>query len=119
MKDMGVDKKTKINYICINIEDTKKYIDTMRKRAEEDGMNDASGNVKYLTLSDNDHSFEMEEYYFDENSNEILINGTMKSSVGETLISMNIPLSDIVLLDILQHAIKKLNKLKTALETLS
>ena len=115
---MGIDKKTNLNYVCINIEDTKKHIDAMRKQAEEDGMNDASENIKYLTLSDNDSSFNMEEYYFDEDSNDIQITGEIKSSVGTTMISLSVPLSDIVLVDILQHAIKKLNKMKTVLETL-
>lgn len=62
--------------------------------------------------------FLMEEYYFDSSENELMISGNMQSSEGETWFSVSIPLSDIVLIDILEHSVKKLNKLKTALETL-
>ena len=118
MKYIGVDKTTEINYICINIEDTKEQLMAMRKQAEIDGLNDPDKGVKYLTISDDNYSFNTEEYYFDENTNELQITGELTSVVGTTNICLSIPLSDIVLIDILQYSIKKLNKLKTALETL-
>ena len=64
------------------------------------------------------HTFEMDEYYFDPKENEISFSGMMTSEEGDSFISVSIPLSDSILIDILQYSIKKLNKLKTVMETM-
>lgn len=112
---MGIDEETKPTNVFISIEDNKEYINRLRKVSEEEGINDEK---KYLLIINDEHSFEMNEYYFD-NDGTINVSGVLKSQLGETYISFNIPLSDTVLIDILQHSIKKLNKFKTVLETLN
>ena len=115
---MGIDKETSPNWVNIVIDDNKEYLDELREQATEDGQNDGA-DPKKLSLTLDKGSFEMGEYYYDEKENEILISGEVKSSKGMSYIGINIPLSDIVMIDIINGAIKKLNKLKTALEALN
>ena len=118
---MGIDKETKPTYVNIILDKNPKYLKTLSDQAEEDGQNETSKDEEprnRLSLTMDKHSFDMEEYYFDENDNEIFISGTMKSSEGESYVCITIPLSDIVLIDILEHACKKLNKLKNVMESL-
>lgn len=117
-KKMGIDKETEPTYVNFVIDDNPKYLNTLRKQAEEDGQNDEKGE-KRLSITNDKHSFTMEEYYYEEGDNELIISGNLQGTEGSTYISISIPLSDTVLIDIIQGAIKKLNKLKTALETLS
>lgn len=114
---MGIDKETQPKYINIVLDNNPAYMKVLKDQAEEDGQND-EGNSK-LSLTTDKHSFQMEEYYFDDDDDTIFISGNMVSDKGESYLSISIPLSDTVLIDILQYATKKLNKLKTALETLS
>ena len=119
---MGIDRTTKIDFMNIVIDDNKIYLDELRHQAEKDGQNSSElikeRGCKVLSLTMDDHSFNTEEIYFDENGNNIYISGEMTSSNGKSSIYLVIPLSDIVLIDILEYALKKLNKLKTAMETL-
>lgn len=114
---MGIDKETQPKYISIVLDNNPAYMKVLKDQAEEDGQND-EGNSK-LSLTTDKHSFQMEEYYFDDSDDTIFISGNMVSDKGESYLGISIPLSDMVLIDILQYATKKLNKLKTALETLS
>jgi hypothetical protein len=116
---MGIDTTTKPSGLSITIDDTSKYLAHLRKRAEVEGMNDSGteSSKKYLMVTDLDHNFVMEEYYFSEG--ELYISGSLKSDDGITSIYLIVPVSDTVMMDILQHAIKKFNKLKTALEAMS
>lgn len=113
---MGIDKITIPNFVNIVMDNNPAYIKELKEKAEEDGLNEEGENRISLTMDK--HNFEMEEYYFEDSSDSICISGTMTSSKGQSYVSIEIPLSDIVLIDILQHSIKKLNKLKTVLETL-
>lgn len=117
---MGIDTKTVPSTIIITLNTNSKYIKELKDQAVENDLNWGSKNkpVINMGLTNDKHTFETEEYYYDGERNEIHLAGTMKSSNGESSIYLDIPLSDIVLLDILQHAIKKLNKLKIAMETL-
>lgn len=63
-------------------------------------------------------TLETEELYFDSDSIEINYSGICKTPNGDIYVSFGIPLSDAVLIDILTYSLKRLNKLKTALETL-
>jgi len=113
---MGIDKETKPSGINIVLDNNQIYMKNLKAQAETDGQNEEGKNC--LSVTDEKHVFQTEEYYFDEHDNTITINGQMVSDAGSTWVSINIPLSDIVLIDIMQYAVKKLNKLKTALETL-
>lgn len=113
---MPVDKKTVPNYINIVMNDDPKFIKEMREQAEEDDQNCdlEKGEKKKLSFTSDNKMVNTEEYYFD--SGNIYYSAYM----GDDKIwySFEIPLSDIVLIDILEYSCKKLNKLKTALETL-
>ncbi len=114
---MGIDKETKPTALNIVMDNTSDYINELKKQADEDGQNDEKDKNK-ISLNLDKHSFDMDEYYYDEEDNSIVISGGMTSSKGESYVYITIPLSDIVLIDIMQGAIKKLNKLKTAMESL-
>jgi len=112
---MGIDKQTQPKWINIVIDNNPKYHKELKIQADIDGQNDDGENKLSITMEK--HSFEPSEIYFEDDGT-FLISGNLKSVNGETYIGINIPLSDIVLVDILQYALKRLNKLKTALETL-
>ena len=114
---MGIDKETKPTMLNIVLDNNPDYIKELKEQANEDGQNDEKDSNK-ISLTLDKHSFDMEEYYYDEEDNEIFISGGMSSSKGDAYICVVIPLSDIVLIDIMQGAIKKLNKLKMAMEAL-
>ncbi len=114
---MGIDKETTPTSVNIVLDNKPTYIEELKKQADEDGQNEEKDDNK-LSLTLDKHNFDMEEYYYDEDDNTIIISGSMISSKGETYINIIMPLSDILLVDIMQGAIKKLNKLKTALESL-
>lgn len=114
---MGIDKKTIPTYINVVLDYNPEYIKLLKKQAEEHDQNQ-EGKIR-LSLTEDKHAFQMEEYYFEDTTNSITITGNMVSDKGESFLSIQIPLSDTVLVDILQHAVKRLNKLKTVLETLN
>ena len=113
---MGIDKVTKPSSINIVFDDNVKYLNVLRKQAEDDGQN--IDGFKKLVISDNMAVFETEEYYYDDTENEILISGNLQFQEGESSIFITLPLSNTVLIDILHGALKKYNKLKTTLEAL-
>ena len=112
---MVVDKKTKPEHLVIIIDNNKEYLKYAKKQSEEEGFSDDGKD--YLDISLGEHIWSPEEYYFDQEGN-IKITGEMKSNLGNTYVSISMPLSDEVLVDILIYGIKKLNKFKTALESL-
>ena len=114
---MGIDKETQPKHINIVLDNNPAYMKVLKDQAEEDGQNEDGANK--LSLTTDKHSFQMEEFYFDDSDDAIFISGNMVSDKGESWVSVSVPLSDTVLIDILQYATRKLNKLKTALETLS
>ena len=115
---MGIDKETVPKWINIVVDDDPNYLKKLREQANEDGQNDDKKETKKFSITADKQSFTMEEYYFEEDDNCLMISGYLQGTQGQTYIAINIPLSDVVLIDILQYGIKKLNKLKTAMETL-
>jgi len=116
---MGIDKETQPNFLSIVIEDNEKYIKLLKKEGKqisdgETGIKDG----KFLYLGEPAHVAHNEAFYFCSVSNELVFRGKMFADGGETTIHFGIPLSETVLIDILQHAVKKFNKLKNALENL-
>lgn len=120
---MNVDKTTRPSWMSIVIEQNTAYFDELKKRADNNGQNDElslkeSGGIEHLEITLDDHAFNADEIYYDEEKNEFVVSGTLTSATGNTYFSIALPLSNTVLIDILHHSIKKLNKLKTALEAL-
>lgn len=115
---MGIDKETGLKYISVCIDKNT----TMMRQLENNNIA-ISGEKEHnekpqLWFNDDVASVINEEYYFDEDECALSFTGTAQCSEGEIYVSFVLPLSDVVLIDILQHSIKRLNKLKTALETL-
>jgi len=111
---MGIDKET-TPYFNIWVNKDAKLLKRFEERHEEEvGKEEHKENPQYIMMSDM-FSVETKEYYFDEESDSILYSGGFENGNS---ISFQIKLSDEVMVDILQHAIRKLNKLKTALESL-
>lgn len=119
---MGIDKQTKPGFVSILFDDSKEYLDILRKQAEDDGNNDHSeeGKPKQMCISLDNHNWRTEEYYFEDDqfSTGLQISGSLINGSNDTFVSISIPISDEVLIDIMQFGLKKLNKLKSALETL-
>ena len=114
---MGIDKKTVPSFVNVVLDNNKDYLKELKEQADEDGQSEEKENSK-LSLTMEKHSFEMDEYYYDDDNNEITVSGNMISTKGQSYVSICIPLSDVVLIDIISGALKKLNKLKTTLEAL-
>lgn len=114
---MGIDKETTPSLLNVVIDDTKVFLDNLRKQADEDSQND-DPKIKKLSLTDSKMSFETQEYYYDESDNCIYYSGSIDGKDGSAWVSICLPISDIVLIDIIQASIKKLNKLKVAMEAL-
>jgi len=114
-----IDKETKAS-INIVIDDKPAYLQELRKQAEEDGLNDLEPPEakSHLVITTDSQGWSTEEYYFEDNNSSLMITGEVQSANGKTFVSINIPLSDGVLIDILAHSIKRLNKLKNVMESL-
>jgi len=113
---MGIDKETQPKWVNLVVDNNPAYHKDLKAQAEEDGQNVDGANKLSITMDK--HSYEPSEFYLEDDGT-LIIDGNLKSATGETYVGVNIPLSDTVLVDVLNYAIKKLNKLKTALETLS
>lgn len=113
------DRETAPNYVNLWISTNKKFLDECKKAYLEEVSEEESKEDPRIVISSND-SFELQpgELYFNEDDKTIVCNFEMEHKEGTVLGSIVIPLSDLLLIDILQHTIKKLNKLKTVLETL-
>jgi len=116
---MAVDNETKPSYLSIAIMDDVELLKKSRKAAEENSLNDNDEKQKWIYLnSDEDATTDGVEFYFEPNDNELNITCSLNIYGGRADITINIPLSDAVLIDILEHNIKRLNKLKTVLEAI-
>ena len=112
---MGVDKTTVTSYVNIVLDNKKEYLELLKKSAEEDFAPD-----ECLALRLDYHSFQPSEIYYQEDEGELYFSGTLVSNEtsATTHITISFPISDIVMIDIIQAAVKKMNKLKTVLESL-
>ena len=113
---MSIDTITPPRYINIVLDDNPKYLNQLRAVAESEGQNEDGD--KKISLTQEGHTFEMDEFDFDSKENEISFSGTMKGKDGDSYFSLAIPLTDSILIDILHHSIKKFNKIKTLMETM-
>ena len=113
---MGVDDKTKPSHVAISIDKEETYLAALFENAlAEYGQPEKDADV--LLINNNTHGIAGIEIYFEE-PGELHISFTLESIRGNTFVSVVLPISDTVLIDILTHAVKKLNKLKTAMESL-
>lgn len=111
---MGVDKNTKPSHVCIAVSQNEKYLDLLKKNARDMEIN--KEDKFYMCVSEEFHNFETEEIYFE--NGKMNISGTLINENGDTFFSLTIPVSDTVLIDILNYSLKKFNKLKSTMESL-
>lgn len=114
---MGIDKESSLN-ITVIIDNNKEMLKRLENNNKKFCGAEEHKKRPQLWFSEEDSSIIAEEYYFDEEDNNLFFTGNAQTSDGEIFVSIKLPVSDIILIDLLQHSIKKLNKLKTALETL-
>ena len=112
---MGIDKITQPNSIWVTF--PKKMVKTLYDKANSEGINDEE-EVDDCLITDDLGSFEVSEYYFDESEGSINYSGEIITEKGKVYVSFDVPLSDTVLIDIMEHTVKKLNKLKSVMESL-
>jgi len=115
---MGIDRETRLEGIAVVVDKNKELL----KRLEDNNIaiSGETENKKkpQLWFNEDIGVVDTEEYYFEEDNCSLHFSGITKIAEGEVYVGFDLPISDVVLIDILQHSIKRLNKLKTALETL-
>ena len=114
---MSIDKETKLDSLFFEFSAEKKVLDILKKDYKQSNP-DESGNGLSIT-GDNIVFDSPEEFYFDSDFNKLEYSGSCLVGGEKAFVGFSIPLSDKVLIDILGHSIKKLNKLKVALESLN
>jgi len=115
---MGIDKETEPSFLSITLTDNARFLKELRNLADSEGYNDDTEAVPVLMASSENANFEVGEYYYDENDNNIHFDGSLKYADKEVHLFFEVPLSDTIFIDILQESIKRLNKLKQAMELL-
>jgi len=111
---MGVDHDTEAKFVNIVVDDNPAYKKILKRQADDDGQNEDGRSA--ISITQDNHGWRTEEYYLEDGN--LIISGELTNAEGSTFIALDMPISDTVLIDIMQMAIKKLGKLKTALETL-
>ena len=114
---MGIDK-TSTPRFSICIEDKEKLLNEARTKAEENCLRGEDSEIDYIQLDDDNFVTEGEEFYYDESTGEFTVSGTGESAFGKMTYFFTMPLTDTVLIDILGHSVKKINKLKSVIESL-
>lgn len=109
---MENDKKTTPEWINVVFDGDDKYISKLKKKADEDNNIEEGDN--YLAITSDGHDVTPGEIYL--NEGKLHVNCNLISKEGSTFVSMDIPLSQEILFDILGDSIKKFNKVKTVFE---
>jgi hypothetical protein len=110
---MGIDNNTTPSYVNIVLPHSKEIIGLLKQQAEKDGQEEGM-----LAIREQTGTIETSEYYYDNKENEIYYCGTISTVNGDIFITISLPISDILVVDIIQMVIKKLNKLKSVIESL-
>lgn len=110
---MGNDRRTIPTDINIVLDGCEKYLAKLKVNATEDSQNDDKDSNK-LSITSERHDVTPSEIYLEEGK--LHVSCEMISKEGSTWVSLDIPLSQEILFDILSEAIKKFNKIKTVLE---
>lgn len=112
---MAVDRETSAS-VWINIDKNPKLMNLLEKNNES--VSDESKKNPQFLINEDIGTVKCEEYYLEEGDNTLHYTGTMATPHGGIYISFDLPISDVILIDLLQMSIKKLNKLKVAMESL-
>jgi len=110
---MEIDKTTKLSRLNIVFEDSEKLFEKFRKQAEDDGQNTEEGD-KNLSITTDGYTNETSEIYLEDGK--IFYSGNLSSKDGEVYVCFELPISQVLLFEIIGEAIKKFNKIKTVLE---
>jgi len=110
---MEIDKKTVPSFLYIVLDGNEKYLKKLKSDADELEEN-LEKEDNFLVISNEGHDLTPDEIYFENESLHISCNAISKE--GSTHISLDLPLSQEILFDILGDSIKKFNKIKTIFE---
>ena len=110
---MENDRKTVPEDINIVLDGNSKYLEKLKAKANEDGHNEEKDS-NILSITSEKHDVTPSEIYLEEGKLHVSCN--MISKEGSTWVSLDIPLSQEILFDILADSIKRFNKVKTVLE---
>lgn len=114
----NVDKNNTATYVSITISDNEKQLNQMREDANATFGATSEDKVLFVNSMDG-YSILPDEIYLDLDSQpEIRCSFIMQGTNGKIEGTVDVPLTDELLADILAYGIKKLNKLKTAMEAL-
>ena len=106
---MAIDKETKIENFSVTFEDNSKMLELGRGIAKDSGIENS---IQLNEDSLVNPILNADEIYYEEGVLHICVDNPQLN------IYLDIPLSDKVLIDILNESIKKLNKLKLVMESL-
>lgn len=114
----NVDSNNTATYLSFTISDTPDQIKAMRADSEANGMNGDDGKEKNFYINSMEgYSLVPNELYLEiDKIPEIYCSFEIRGEHGTGYVSINIPLTDVLLIDILSYGVKKFNKLKTAIE---
>lgn len=110
---MENDRRTIPTNINIVLDGDDKYLAHLKQYADETSQNDEEGS-NMLSITSDGHNVTPSEIYLEDGSLHVSCN--MISKEGTTWVSLDIPLSQEILFDILGDSIKKFNKVKTVFE---
>ena len=114
----NVDKVNTPTYASITISDNDKQLKQMRDESVENLGSDGEDKLLYANSLDG-YSLQPDEIYLElEGQPEIRCSFTMQGANGTISVTIDVPLTDDLLTDIIAYGVKKLNKLKTAMEAL-
>lgn len=101
-------------YFSIFIEDKEEVLNVMRAKAKEDDPD----TLQFLFDDDDVKSYEYCETYFDGNDCCLHTSFGTQGPNGANTVSINLKITDEILIDILTHTIRRFNKFKSAVEAL-
>ncbi len=110
---MENDRRTIPTDINIVFDGYDKYLAHLKSCADDDSQNDEEGS-NMLSITSNGHDVTPSEIYLEDGKLHVSCN--MVSKKGTSWVSLDIPLSQEILFDILGDSIKKFNKVKTVFE---
>jgi len=113
---MEVDNNTKPSSVRIWLDHNAEYFERLKRTAITETGELEAGDTPQMLITEGTHEIHNVEFYFSTEDGNIHLTMSLDSIEGNAVLSVDMPLSDGVFLDILQHAIKKFNRLKTVIE---
>lgn len=114
---MNNDKTSVPKYLNINIEKNTELLDFAEGINKDERTEEEEAFLDFCSI-DAGWTFSPEELYLDDETDTIHMSGTMDRKEGRILFTIEVPLSTSLVLDFLEYSVKRLNKMKAAMEAL-